>query len=588
MSGQVSLVTGTVNRIRLLQRLVESVRKSVGDLDYEIVVVDNNSTDGTREWLLQQPDVSYFNIGEPRGSCAAFQLGYESCDPKSKYVVTLNDDIALEGDTVVTAYRFLEEHPEVGQVAFAHRYQNRDRVDPSKEVVQNAFGYTYAQCGMTRRWLGDAVRWCGPEEGYTHYAWDTRLSLAIWKMGYRVERVPDCAVIDWEHNDAIREQFSDKLRNQQGHHPDTTRFYEIWRGKLPKPAQWRSAMTKEQRLVAKAINGCCRVLRFKAMMSPGDAPRTACIRAFRAWGPTRQVNQDAVIRNVGLQRFQHRMVDFIEEFQPDFVMTQAQRPNNVFPGTLEYLRKKFPDTFFFNWDGDTHYPLTEFHFQVAYASDLQGLISPTYFPDYLAKGCTRICYWPIGVEDEFIEAKRIPGDLPGPDVIFLGSLYGEETFPEALTRRDAVIALHRQPGASFKVYGYGWNKVGIQAGNTMEQFDTNPQLYAKAKMALSVSQSSEHWGYSSDRLYNISATGCPPLMQRFNGMEEHGYVDGKTCIAWKTISEMLDKVQYYLHHAAEREAIGAACRKMALARHTWPHRVEGLLAMLLGMEFKHS
>ncbi|NIN68078.1 MAG: glycosyltransferase [Anaerolineae bacterium] len=50
---------------------------------------------------------------------------------------------------------------------------------------------------------------------------------------------------------------------------------------------------------------------------------------------------------------------------------------------------------------------------------------------------------------------------------------------------------------------------------------------------------------------------------------------------------MMDKVQYYIHHAAEREAIGAACRRMALSRHTWPHRVQGLLAMLEGMEYIH-
>ncbi len=581
----ISLVTGTVNRLELLKRLVRSVRDAVGELPYEIVIVDNNSTDGTREWLSSQPDVVYLNIGEPRGSVAAFQMGYEACDPKSKYVVTLNDDIAVDEDAVVKAYRYMEAHPEVGQVAFGHRYQNRENVDPGKPLIQTAFGYTYAQCGMTRRWLGDLVHWCGPDEGYTHYAWDTRLSLAIWNLGYQVVRVEGCSVIDWEYEDQIRETFSEQMRNAQGHHPDSLKFYGLWRGVLPDPQHWVPALTKTQRLLAKIVAGDCRVLRFKAMMSPGDKMRVACVNALAAWGPTKQVNQDAIIRAVGLKKFQQKAVDTVREYRPDFVMMQAQRPNNILPGTIEYMRKEFPDTFFFNWDGDTHYPLETFHFQVAYASDLQGLISPTMFPEYIDNGCSNVCYWPIGVEDEFIQVHRDPQSLTGPDVLFLGTLYGIGKFPEAETRRDSVVALHRHPSIDFQVFGYGWNKVGIRARQTLERFDTNPQMYARAKMALSVSQCRDHWGYSSDRLYNISATGCPPLCQNFAGMEEHGYVDGETCIGWDSIPEMLDKVQYYLHHPAEREAIGAACREMALGRHTWPHRVQGLLSMLEGMEY---
>jgi glycosyltransferase involved in cell wall biosynthesis len=582
---KISLVTGTVNRLELLKRLVRSVRDSVEELPYEIVVVDNNSTDGTRAWLTAQYDVKYLNIGEPQGSVAAFQLGYTSCSPDSSYVVTLNDDIALEGATLINAYNYLEAHPEVGQVAFGHRYQNREALDPGKPVIQTSFGYTYAQCGMTRKWLGDIVDWCGPDEGYTHYAWDTRLSMAIWRLGYRVDRVEGCSVIDWEHDDDIRQQFSADMRDGQGRHPDTQRFYQQWSNRLPEPSKWSPSMSPTRRLLNKIANNTCRVLRFKAMMAARDKMRTACIDALAAWGPTKQINQDAIIRAVGLQQFQRRAVDLVHQYGPDFVMMQAQRPNNILPGTIEHMRKTFSNTFFFNWDGDTHYPLTEFHFQVARASHLQGLISPTYFPEYIARGCPNVCYWPIAVEKEFLAVRRDPEDLPGPDVLFLGSLYGEGKFPEATTRRESVAALHRHPSIDLKVYGHGWNKVGIRATSTLEQFDTNPQRYAKAKMALSVSQTKDFWGYSSDRLYNITATGCPPLVQRFVGMDEHGYVDGETCIAWETIPEMLDKVQYYLHHADERERIGAAVKKMVLSRHTWTHRVRGLLAMLEGMEY---
>lgn len=580
----ISLVTGTINRLRLLKRLVESVRSSVGDLEYEIVIVDNNSTDGTREWLLEQPDVVYINIGEPRGSAPAFQLGFESCSPQSEYVVTMNDDIAIDGDTIVRAARYLDNHPEVGQVAFGHKYQNRKGISGTAPIIQKAYGYVYGQCCMTRKWLGDFVRWCGPDEGYISYGWDNRLSMAIWNLGYKVVPLDGCTVTDWEFEDATRKKFADDMKKGGKPHPDTVRFAKHWKDRLPHPSQWKSAMDLTTRLVHKIIKGNCRVLRFKAMMAANDHMRTACIDALAAWGPAKQINMDAMIQNVGHYRFQQRAVQLVEEYKPDFVMMQAQRPNNILPETMQLMKEKYPDTFFFNWDGDTHYPLETFHYQAAMACHLQGLISPTMFPDYVLHGVPNVCYWPIGVEDEFLQAVRDPNKLHGPDVLFLGSLYGQGKFPEANTRRDAVVALHRHNKVDFDVYGYGWNKVGIKTTITSEKFDVNPRLYTQCKMSLCISQTKEMWGYSSDRLYNVCATGCPALVQRFNGMEEHGFVDGETCIAWDTIPEMLDKAGYYSLHHTEREEIGAAGREVVHSRHTWPHRVNGLLAMLEGMD----
>ena len=108
-------------------------------------------------------------------------------------------------------------------------------------------------------------------------------------------------------------------------------------------------------------------------------------------------------------------------------------------------------------------------------------------------------------------------------------------------------------------------------------------MMARAKMTLSISQSAELWGYTSDRLYNITATGCPALVQRFAGMEQHGYIDGETCIAFASIPEMLDKARYYVAHDTERERIGAAGREMTHNRHTWERRLDGLWCMMEGL-----
>ncbi len=581
MNKGVYCVTGYVRgRHRLLQNLVDSVRISAGDLKYRICVVDNNSQDGAREWMLAQDDIDYIDIGDPRGSKAAFQKGFENAPKDYKYVVTMNDDVTMGPDSLIAAYECLEKRPDVGQIAFRHSYQNRPGTSTNPRV-QGVYGYPYAQCGMTRKWLGDYVGWCG-EDGYVSYGWDNRLSLAIWELGYKVIALDPCIVIDYEHDDEHRQRWSRGLRLESGQHPDTRLFHSKWFGRLPLRARWvPKPSSLAQNVVDRAVAGQLRTMRFKSTMRAGQPMRSALISEFRKLGPAKQVDQTTLVTNLGMMQFQYRAVDLVKEYKPDLLLLQAQRINNVLPATVSEIRAQCPNTLVINWDGDTHYPLEDFHFEIAKVCHLQLVVSPSLFEIYRDNGVRNIGYWPIGVEYEYLRAVR-EKEPSGPDVVFLGALYGEGKFPEAETRRDSVIALSKS-GLSFAVYGGGWKRVGIESKYTGERHMHNARIYAKAGMSLSVSQTAELWGYSSDRLYNITCSGCPALMQAFPGMEDHGYVDGRTCISWVTIEEMLEKAKYYTEHKDEREAIARAGRDMARSRHTWEHRVEGLMTMLEDM-----
>ena len=57
MFRPVSIVTVTYDTFFFVRLLVEKVREFVGEREYEIIVVDRGSRDGTRAWLGVQPDV---------------------------------------------------------------------------------------------------------------------------------------------------------------------------------------------------------------------------------------------------------------------------------------------------------------------------------------------------------------------------------------------------------------------------------------------------------------------------------------------------------------------------------------------------
>lgn len=568
----ISIVSGTYNRLQHLKRMVDSVRKSVGEIPYEIIIVDGGSDDGTIGWCKYQNDINCIEQGELLGAIPAFNEGCRNAN--GDYVAILNDDVEVVGDTLQRAHYYLERHPEVGQVAF--RNVVKGDADRHRRPIGKFYGYVYGQCCMTPRWLGDIAGWWG-DEGMKTYGGDTRLSLRLVEMGYLTVPIEGCSVVDWVVDDELRKVNNEDMRGPGAGHPDTELFYRVWRDRLPPPDEFIPAAVRN--VLYKAKNKRLRTLRFKGMMSPHHQPRTALINEFAKYGPTRQVNRSKIVDSKGVREYQHVVQDIVKSWRPDLVLFQAQRNNAVKPSTVRKLRRQYPDTVFVNWDGDSHPHLSEFHADIASAMHLQLVISPSYFEWYREHAPdVQIGYWPIGIEHAYIDQDRL--EPTGPDIVFMANMFGEKVFPEAKTRRLAVQAIHDAGDLELDLYGTRWDKIGIESDYSGEQHKRNAAIYARSKMGLSISQLSDAWGYTSDRLYNITATGCPALVQRFAGMEEHGYVDGETCIAWSDIDEMLEKARYYLEHEDQREEIGRRGMEMTLERHTWEARMEGFWEMI--------
>jgi hypothetical protein len=229
------------------------------------------------------------------------------------------------------------------------------------------------------------------------------------------------------------------------------------------------------------------------------------------------------------------------------------------------------DTFILNYEADA-YPRLEADYSRAAAADLTIVASPSYFPAFAARGI-EVGWWPGWCQDAYWQVER---NVTGPDVAFIGALYAEDAFPGVGFRRKAVVAMAHS-GLDFALYGPGWARAKLASrATTFGQYARNAQIYAGAKIGLSVDNQSVLYCACSDRPYNIAATGCLALVQAFPGMENHGFVDGETCAVFEDIGTMLDKARYYVTHDEEREAIGQRGRAMVRARHTWPARIEAL------------
>ena len=564
---KVSVVSGTYNRLRLLQRMVSSVRASIGSIPYEIVLVDGGSTDGTIGWCREQPDVVLIEQGELLGAVKAFNAGCMAAH--GEYVVILNDDIEVRGHTLALASSTLDRAYGVGQVAFENIVTGND---PTRRPYGHAYGYLYGQCCMVRRWLGDLVGWWG--EGYHTYGGDTRLSMMLWERGWPTVKVPGCAITDHVTEDDLRVQRKSLLKLESGGNRDTQLFHKRWHERLPKPTRWIPAC--REILQEKARDHRLSVVRFKLVPSNTKA-RMGLIDAFAAYGTANQYNQSHIIKKQGIPAFQTAIIDAANQHTPDILLLQVHSNHlNVYPDTLRTIRKRHPDMLILNFDGDWRTELSDVNLRIAAAVDWQMVSTPALFERYYMHDVHNLIWWLNGFESIYGTVPRKPGDT---DVAFLANLYKDDSFPESAIRHWAARTLVRD-GINLKLYGGGWGRVGLEAGYTVEDHKQNTRIYASAKMALSISATRTQYGYTSDRLFMITASGCPVLLQQFSGMEELGYIDGETCIAWASMEELLDKTKYYLEHAEERETIGAAGKSMTHARHSYAARVRDLLDLL--------
>lgn len=172
----------------------------------DIVVIDNNSTDGTKEILAQYPDIRAIFNHENRGFAGAHNQAIRMT--QSDYVLVLNPDVTLHPDYLLHLAGWLDKHAEYGSAAGllirreAHQtvdstglmmHKNRQAKDrgSGEEIEQfsssgEVFGVSGA-AAMYRRQMIDDISWNGQffDEDFFAYKEDVDVAWRAQWMGWK-------------------------------------------------------------------------------------------------------------------------------------------------------------------------------------------------------------------------------------------------------------------------------------------------------------------------------------------------------------------------------------------------------------------
>jgi GT2 family glycosyltransferase len=112
-SPKLSIVVVNWNTKDLLRACLASIQRHPASSRSEVIVVDNNSADGSATMVRQEfPGVTLVDLPTNTGYARGNNHGFEQA--RGEYILTLNPDTELVDDSLDKAIQILEDHPEFG------------------------------------------------------------------------------------------------------------------------------------------------------------------------------------------------------------------------------------------------------------------------------------------------------------------------------------------------------------------------------------------------------------------------------------------------------------------------------------------
>jgi GT2 family glycosyltransferase len=237
----VSIIIVNYNTKELTSNCINSVFSKSSGIDFEIILVDNASTDGSKYLFATDSRIVFVPLSENMGFGRANNEGFKRAT--GKYVLCLNPDTLLLNNAIGILCGFMNHHPEVGicggnlydaDMNLTHSFRMTlpsfwweldyhfgyffSKLRWGKDLEYNtsdkpkSVGYITGADMMIRKDILDKTG--GFSKQFFMYFEECELTYRIKKLGYNVFSVPDAKILHLEGKSFASSELTTKMKYQ--------------------------------------------------------------------------------------------------------------------------------------------------------------------------------------------------------------------------------------------------------------------------------------------------------------------------------------------------------------------------------------
>ena len=290
---------------------------------------------------------------------------------------------------------------------------------------------------------------------------------------------------------------------------------------------------------------------------------------------------DKVFRAWHIQEFNQAIIESAHRFKPDFLL--IYKGAFVLPATLHQLKSKgiklvnfYPDVSF-----RTHGSLLQntlpmydqvFTTKTFGLRDMKDQLGITV-ADFIPHGFDPDIHKPIA--DHFINDTFLC------DVSFIGGWS---------VKKESILSGIKKalPNTTIKIWGSRWENCKIAAlQSSIQGTDILGDLYAlgilSSKINLGLLHERVEGASSGDKItsrtFHIPGTGGFMIHERTEEIVQY-FEEDKEIVLFSEVSELIEKIKYYLNHDSARKSIAESGHQRALKEHSLDHRARLLISKI--------
>lgn len=226
---KLSIIIVNYNVKQYVENCLKTVYAAGKDIEMEIFVVDNDSTDGSIDYLRERfPDVKYIENGQNLGFSRANNVAIRQA--VGEYVLLLNPDTTISENVLSECIAFADAHPKTGAIGVRMHNEDGTIAPESRRAVPTPWIALCKYLGYNRRYYMKWLSWVEPgrievvsgafcflrrealmqvgmlDEDYFMYGEDIDLSYQLLRRGYENWYLP-LDIVHYKGRSTIKTSF---------------------------------------------------------------------------------------------------------------------------------------------------------------------------------------------------------------------------------------------------------------------------------------------------------------------------------------------------------------------------------------------